>query len=169
MMRKTLLLLAATVACAFSAQARKTYTLSSPEGRLQTTVAADDALTYAVTFDGPPRGGGPPGCGDGVENIRHASETTGVYGADGGAEQCGGGHHNIFTADYGCKFHDFAFLYRKVTGTVGRESCPMVLISAKAAPLSHIGLDVVDNREFSFVFALLRVVSGGVDDVVTPG
>ena len=30
MMRKTLLLLAATVACAFSAQARKTYTLSSP-------------------------------------------------------------------------------------------------------------------------------------------
>lgn len=54
MMRKTLLLLAATVACAFSAQARKTYTLSSPEGRLQTTVAADDALTYAVTFDGRP-------------------------------------------------------------------------------------------------------------------
>ncbi len=54
MMRKALLLLAATVACAFSAQARKTYTLSSPEGRLQTTVAADDALTYAVTFDGRP-------------------------------------------------------------------------------------------------------------------
>lgn len=57
MMRKTLLLLAATVACAFSAQARKTYTLSSPEGRLQTTVAADDALTYAVTFDGRPGAG----------------------------------------------------------------------------------------------------------------
>lgn len=46
MMRKTLLLLAATVACAFSAQARKTYTLSSPEGRLQTTVAADLSLIH---------------------------------------------------------------------------------------------------------------------------
>ena len=51
-MRKTLLLLAATVACTFSVQAQKTYTLASPDGRLQTTVAAGDALTYAVTFDG---------------------------------------------------------------------------------------------------------------------
>ena len=51
-MRKTILLLAASVACAFSAQAQKTYTLVSPDGRLQTTVAAGDALTYAVTFDG---------------------------------------------------------------------------------------------------------------------
>ncbi len=44
-MKKTLLLLAATVACALSAQARKTYSLSSPDGRLRTTGAADDALT----------------------------------------------------------------------------------------------------------------------------
>ena len=51
-MRKTLLLLAATVACTFSVQAQKTYTLASPDDRLQTTVAAGDALTYAVTFDG---------------------------------------------------------------------------------------------------------------------
>ena len=51
-MRKTLLLLAATVACTFSVQAQKAYTLASPDGRLQTTVAAGDALTYAVTFDG---------------------------------------------------------------------------------------------------------------------
>lgn len=51
-MRKTLLLLAATVACTFSVQAQKTYMLASPDGRLQTTVAAGDALTYAVTFDG---------------------------------------------------------------------------------------------------------------------
>jgi len=114
-------------------------------------------------------GDGPACFADGVENIRHASETTGVYGADSGAEQCGGGHHNIFTADYGCKFHDFAFLYRKVTGGAGHKNCPSVLISAKAMLLSHICLDVVDNREISFVFALLRVVSGGVDDVVTPG
>lgn len=53
-MKKTILLLAATAACVLSAQARKTYTLSSPDGRLQTTVVAEDALTYSVTFDGRP-------------------------------------------------------------------------------------------------------------------
>ena len=54
MMRKTLLLLAASVACAFPALAQKNYTLTSPDGRLRTTVAAGDALTYAVTLDGRP-------------------------------------------------------------------------------------------------------------------
>ena len=53
-MKKTLLLLAASVACAFPALAQKTYTLTSPDGRLRTTVAAGDALTYAVTLDGRP-------------------------------------------------------------------------------------------------------------------
>ena len=53
-MKKTLLLLAASVACAFPALAQKTYTLTSPDGRLRTTVAAGDALAYAVTLDGRP-------------------------------------------------------------------------------------------------------------------
>ncbi len=50
-MKKTILLLAAAV-CTFSAHAQKTYTLSSPDGHLQTTVTAGNALTYAITRDG---------------------------------------------------------------------------------------------------------------------
>ena len=51
---KSLLLgccIAATV-CAYAAQAQKTYTLASPDGRLQTTVAVGEELTYGIALDG---------------------------------------------------------------------------------------------------------------------
>ena len=51
---KTPILLAAALllAAATQAQPRKTYTLASPDGRLQTTVAAGEELTYDIVRDG---------------------------------------------------------------------------------------------------------------------
>ncbi|MDR0891765.1 MAG: glycoside hydrolase family 97 protein [Mediterranea sp.] len=50
MKRVTTLLLCA--ACALVAQAQKTFTLGSPDGKLQTTVTVGDQLTYDITLDG---------------------------------------------------------------------------------------------------------------------
>ena len=52
-MKRPLLLAAALLlATATQAQPRKTYTLASPDGRLQTTVAAGEELTYDIVRDG---------------------------------------------------------------------------------------------------------------------
>lgn len=46
------LLLAAALLFAAAASAQKSYTLSSPDGRLQTTVAAGEELTYDIRLEG---------------------------------------------------------------------------------------------------------------------
>ena len=50
-MKKTLLLLTA-LCFIFGAQAQKTYELSSPNGRLKTTITVGDQLTYDITLNG---------------------------------------------------------------------------------------------------------------------
>ena len=49
---KKLLILGFAVCCTWAVQARKTYTLASPDGRLRTTVAVGDSLTYDIVRDG---------------------------------------------------------------------------------------------------------------------
>lgn len=49
---KKLLILATALVCAGAARAQKSYTLSSPDGRLRTTVAAGAELTYDIVLDG---------------------------------------------------------------------------------------------------------------------
>ncbi|MCM1150991.1 MAG: glycoside hydrolase family 97 protein [Alistipes sp.] len=49
---KRLLLSALACACLLSARAQTTYTLSSPDGRLRTTIAAGETLTYDIVLDG---------------------------------------------------------------------------------------------------------------------
>lgn len=49
---KKLTVLLMCVLCAFIAQAQKTFTLSSPDGKLQTTITAGDKLTYDITCNG---------------------------------------------------------------------------------------------------------------------
>ena len=50
-MKKTFLLLTA-LCFIFGAQAQKTYELSSPNGRLKTTITVGDQLTYDITLNG---------------------------------------------------------------------------------------------------------------------
>lgn len=49
---KKLTVLLMCVLCAFIAQAQKTFTLSSPDGKLQTTITTGDKLTYDITCNG---------------------------------------------------------------------------------------------------------------------
>ena len=49
---KKLTVLLMCVLCAFIAQAQKTFTLSSPDGKLQTTITTGDELTYDITCNG---------------------------------------------------------------------------------------------------------------------
>lgn len=49
---KTLLLSMACVVCVFTAQAQKQITLSSPDGKLQTTITTAEKLTYDITCNG---------------------------------------------------------------------------------------------------------------------
>lgn len=49
---KRLLLLLFAFSGVFAAFGQKSYTLTSPDGRLRTTVAAGEALTYDLVFDG---------------------------------------------------------------------------------------------------------------------
>ena len=49
---KKLTVLLMRVLCAFIAQAQKTFTLSSPDGKLQTTITTGDELTYDITCNG---------------------------------------------------------------------------------------------------------------------
>lgn len=49
---KRLLLLILMLACAPTLRAQDTYTLSSPDGRLRTTIAAGEKLTYDIALDG---------------------------------------------------------------------------------------------------------------------
>lgn len=49
---KKLTVLLMCVLCVFIAQAQKTITLSSPNGKLQTTITTGDKLTYDITCNG---------------------------------------------------------------------------------------------------------------------
>ena len=49
---KKLLILALAILSAATTRAQKSYTLSSPDGRLTTTVTAGEQLTYDIVFDG---------------------------------------------------------------------------------------------------------------------
>lgn len=47
---KTLKVLILCVLCAFSAQAQKQYSLTSPDGKLKTNITTGKQLTYDITF-----------------------------------------------------------------------------------------------------------------------
>lgn len=49
---KRLSILLCAVVCTFAVRAQKTYTLTSPDGRLQTEVAVGEQLTYDIVLDG---------------------------------------------------------------------------------------------------------------------
>lgn len=52
MKRLKILLFSCAVTCAFTAQAQEQFTLSSPDGKLQSTIAVGEKLTYNITCDG---------------------------------------------------------------------------------------------------------------------